>query len=57
MTSYISDIRTQIYSDFSAWDDIFICFEHYANSELQGKSQVDKMGISMAAWDLPAMKK
>lgn len=57
MTSYISDIRVLIYDEFKAWDDIFECFQHYAHSELHGKSQVDKMGISMAAWDLPAMKK
>jgi hypothetical protein len=57
MTSYLADIRTQLYFDFKAWEDIYVCFEHYATSELKGKSEVEKMGISMAAWDYTAMKK
>lgn len=57
MTSYFSDIRNQLYFDFDSWPDIFTCFEHYANSELKGKSEVDKMGVSMAAWDYQAMRK
>lgn len=57
MTSYLQDIRNQLYFDLNAWDDIYTCFEHYANSELKGKSQIDKMGISMAAWDYKTIKK
>lgn len=30
MTSYLADIRNQLYFDFSAWQDIFVCFDHYA---------------------------
>lgn len=32
MTSYLSDIRTQLYFDFAAWPDIYGSFVHYADS-------------------------
>lgn len=57
MTSFLADIRTQLYFDFGVWPDIYGCFVHYADSELKGKSEIEKMGISMAAWDYQAMKK
>lgn len=30
MTSYLADIRNQLYFDFGAWQDIFVCFDYYA---------------------------
>jgi hypothetical protein len=57
MTSYLSDIRNQLYFDLQAWRDIYECFDYYANRELSGKSEVDKMGVSMAAWDRQFMEK
>jgi len=38
MTSYLADIRNQIYFDFKAWPNIFDCFEYYAARELSGKN-------------------
>ena len=26
MTSYLADIRMQLYFDFKAWEDIYVCF-------------------------------
>ena len=46
-----------MYFTFNSWPDIFCCFVHYADSELKGKSEVEKMGVSMAAWDYQVMKK
>lgn len=57
MTSYLSDIRSQLYFDFEAWQDIYECFEYYAGRELSGKNEVEKMGLSMAAWDYQHIKK
>ncbi len=57
MTSYLADIRSQIYFDFGAWQDIYECFEYYAGRELSGKNEVEKMGLSMAAWDYQHIKK
>jgi len=30
MTSYLADIRSQLYFDFAAWQDIYECFDYYA---------------------------
>jgi hypothetical protein len=57
MTSYLADIRSQIYFDFAAWQDIYECFDFYAGRELSGKNEVEKMGLSMAAWDYQHIKK
>jgi hypothetical protein len=57
MTSYLADIRNELYFEFGAWKDIFVCFDHYATIELSGKNEVEKMGLSMAAWDYQAIKK
>lgn len=57
MTSYLADIRSQLYFDLQAWRDIYECFDFYANRELSGKNEVEKMGLSMAAWDYQHIKK
>lgn len=57
MTSFLLDIRSELYFEFNAFGDVYGCFEHYCRGELQGKSEIDKMGISVAAWDYQAMKK
>ena len=57
MTSYLADIRSQLYYDFKAWRDVYECFEYYAGRELSGRNEVDKMGLSMAAWDYQNIKK
>lgn len=51
------DIRNELYFEFNAFVDVYACFEHYCQSELHGKSDIDKMGISVAAWDYQVMKK
>ena len=38
MTSYLTDIRNELYFEYGAWKDIFVCFDHYATSELSGKN-------------------
>lgn len=40
MTSYLADIRNELYFEIGAWQDIFICFDFYATSELSGKNEV-----------------
>jgi hypothetical protein len=58
MTAYLVDIRNKMYFKYSAFTDIYQCFDYYITSELKGKvSDVDKMGISKMAWDYQAMKK
>lgn len=57
MTSFLMDIRNEIYFEFGAFGDVYACFEHYTRSELQGKSEIDKMGLTMTAWDYQTMKK
>ena len=57
MTSYLHDIRQQLYFDFAVWRDLFECFEYYADRELSGQGQADKLGLSMAAWDYQHLKK
>jgi hypothetical protein len=57
MTTFLNTIRSQLYFTFLVWDDLFMCFEHYAHSELHGRNEVELMGVSKAGWDFTAMKK
>ena len=58
MTSFLVDIRNKMYFKYSAFADVYQCFDYYITSELKGKtSDIDKMGISTMAWDYQVMKK
>ena len=57
MTSYLENIRNKMYFKYGAFGDIYQCFDYYTTSELKGKGDVEKMGISTMAWDYQVMKK
>lgn len=57
MTSYLADLRTQLYFHCKVWPDVYECFSHYATRELSGRGEADKLGLSMAAWDFQHIKK
>lgn len=40
LTSYLADIRSQLYFDLQAWQDIYECFDFYASRELSGRNEV-----------------
>lgn len=54
MTTYFKEIREMIYFEWTAFKDIYTCFDYYFNRDLKPSNSnetMDKFGLSYASWD------